>query len=376
MTSAQTKNHGVNRPAGVEPSATGRSARKTRASFTLIELLVVISIIALLISILLPSLRNAREQAKVALCISNLKAIAAAGITYAQTDATEQTIPLHPHTGRLLPADPGAYDWGGKAGRGEPTQGRNSVTSVWGTAYGKGPATRPLNGLLYKAQMADYSRDPGVNQVNWLNDQRLDLPLLRCPSDRGYTGLHFSAWAASRLSSYDHYGTSYVANTFWCSSHSPPCIILSMSPLFRPLTQVPNPANTVYFMDNAGRFAWRVDTDAKLPRCWTNADGPHFARTAVESEIKGWHRRPYHFPMSFIDGHAGMVHMKGHILPEPRQSQYPPHPLVGFGDLDNHEGWRCHIIRGRGWQLDTLPAAAIAVPIECDYSSVGSDLLR
>jgi prepilin-type N-terminal cleavage/methylation domain-containing protein len=56
---------------------------KTKA-FTLIELLVVVAIIALLMAILIPALRLARDQAKALLCIHNLKTLSLSWLTYAE----------------------------------------------------------------------------------------------------------------------------------------------------------------------------------------------------------------------------------------------------------------------------------------------------
>jgi prepilin-type N-terminal cleavage/methylation domain-containing protein/prepilin-type processing-associated H-X9-DG protein len=84
--------------------------RRKAQGFTLVELMMSIGIIAMLVSILLPAVNRAREQANQVACLSNLRQLAAAFIMYTQEDGGWLPRDAH-YTASTLPESPQDFLW-------------------------------------------------------------------------------------------------------------------------------------------------------------------------------------------------------------------------------------------------------------------------
>lgn len=350
-------------------------------AFTLIELVVVTGCVALLVGIVQPSLQASLGQSRNTVCLDRLRAIGQANLTYSQDEPDGWALPIHPLQFQQDPNNPtyiGAYEWGGKSGVGRPDyvdpEHPTSVGSRYGTRAGFGPAARPLNSILYPHGFRD-NNQPAFNRTGATIDTQLQLDAFRCPADDGPPdGGHCPDWIVHpKQSSFDHFGTSYAANIFMISSGGGGTM-LSNSPYLRPLSRVPNPGRTLNFEENIGRWAWAARRE--LPLC-DRIVGPGIdpGPTGV---IRGWHGKNWSYNRAFVDSHAetqaiyveGTEDSEGYALHYRNQqlADYPDFPNCSgcapgskdcSGEAGSFEAYRCIIVRGDGWQKDTMPAPLI-----------------
>lgn len=337
-------------------------SRSTDRAFTLIELLVVIAIIALLLAILLPSLESARRNAKRNACGAHIKNIATSARVYEADDPSGWAIPVHPQQFMQNTSSPtyvGAYEWGGKSGIGRPDFVAGSpptgeyafIGSKYGTKAGFGPGTRPMNTILYPSGFKD-NLLPVFDRTGALADTKLQLDLFKCPADDGPPrGGHCADWIDNPdRSSFDHFGNSYAANLFMIHAGNDP--MESNSPYLRPVTRVPVPARTLYFEENIGRWAWAARREI-CPIVQPGVDpGPTKA-------IRGWHGVDWTYNRAFVDGHA--EYQKVYIEGSEDAGGYAQHYRVEktLADPQEQSQYQCVIVRGAGWQKDTLPQKPI-----------------
>ena len=83
---------------------------RLRFHFTLIELLIVIAILAILAGLLLPALNTARKKAHSISCLSNMKQLYIAWMSYAG-DNSEYIIPYYTDTGTAIGEYSGTFPW-------------------------------------------------------------------------------------------------------------------------------------------------------------------------------------------------------------------------------------------------------------------------
>lgn len=242
----------------------------TSPAFTLIELLVVVAIIAVLVSILLPSLRHARWASYRVTCLANLSHLAQGWHYYCdENDDAFYRVPR------------GQYTYGGQQGSG----------SKWFGAYSSKPFPRPLNPYVGVPLITGrFLPGPGRNR-----EVTGEARIFECPADNGSP--------SSQPSFYEWTGRSYHPNELllgpdkmqWGADD--PCaeVFAEMQSRFPRVraASIDDPSRVVLLGDGGWFFWWAPDY----------------------TEVLDWHHTPSRYSLVFMDGHAELtkVHRGVHV---------------------------------------------------------------
>ncbi|MHC4234999.1 MAG: type II secretion system protein, partial [Planctomycetota bacterium] len=145
-----------------------RTQRSLRDAFTLVELLVVVSIIALLVSILLPSLKTARDQAKLVKCLAHMRATGQAGMTFVADYNSH--IQLVSSEGGVDAADPSRQRF---------AYGAERELLCWPVALAQAAGIGYTNNWDWGVRAVDFG--DARSKRRHISD---DLKMMICPSDR------------------------------------------------------------------------------------------------------------------------------------------------------------------------------------------------
>jgi prepilin-type processing-associated H-X9-DG protein len=328
-----------------------------RYGLTLIELTAACACLAVVLTVVPPVLVGTRQRAQSARCMSNLRRIANASVAYAAEDPGENLIPAgHTETPQMV--SPvlqrlANYAYGGRSGIGGPNPAQQFSASVYGWSWRMGSAHRPLNAMFYKGGF----KAP-INRYD-LRDTQIDASVYQCPGDDGFQGVHYYEWAKTThdngWSSYRHFGTSYSAIVFWTALASG--ATSSNSAYLRPAYTIPNPGNTLIYIENVGRYCWNHHDPAAVEYGGPFSGilpNPEYPEALGGPE---WHGEGWHFNAAFADGHVARTKIKSYTKVVPY-----PSGMLGFCASDGGgDTGPCTwiMIRGRGWQMDTLPAPPI-----------------
>jgi len=275
---------------------------KNRGGFTLIELLVVITVVAVLMSILLPAFAAARAEATKSKCLTNLRSLLSTAHAYANEDAKGVFGPVHPRASDFR--GEGYSDYGGGPG--------SSPYLGWGQAFD--PTTRLFNKLIYGAEGVTQTVEPG---------NRGFFQEFQCPGD-DYGYQEWPGWETragreraptpTPAGNVDHRrdeteqpyfktnGTSFrLNNLIWFDGFGR----YVAGVYARPLNRIPNTSLVVGFMEaRAFQTVWTNDVWGEL---------------AVRGELTGYHKKLGYFNVGFTDGHAAFVDMgNGTYYPQVR----------------------------------------------------------
>jgi prepilin-type N-terminal cleavage/methylation domain-containing protein/prepilin-type processing-associated H-X9-DG protein len=187
---------------------------KRTDGFTLIELLVVIAIIAILMAVLMPALKRAREQGQRAACLNNLKQLQLAWILYADdNDDKVVNCEAGPENswrgtyGRPWVGETWASDWasGGQLTRDDQIKGIQDG-ALW-------PFVREIKLYQcptgYRGEMMTYAMMISSNGRSVDGSPQFKLRL-KYPDPA-----HRLVFIDEGLSSPDAYATKYLAPTWW-----------------------------------------------------------------------------------------------------------------------------------------------------------------